>query len=72
MARPPNRQKTKSLEVSVPQSTYEYLGYLATHTMLGASENAVASYLLTRRLNKMLRARFHETQIPMANTSDEP
>ena len=41
---------------------HDYLGILARETMLGASENDVAEYLLTQRLEQMRREIDHEVQ----------
>jgi len=56
--------KTKLMRVRVSPRLFEYLGYLARHTLLGASENDVAEHVLTRRLEEMLFAGYHETRIP--------
>jgi len=64
MARPANKQETKSLEIAVPQALHDYLGFLAANTVLGASESAVASYVLTKQLEEMLRTGFHTISVP--------
>lgn len=64
MARPANRQETRTFEVTVPIALYEYLSYLATHTTLGASENAVAVYLIGRAVEEMIRSDFHSRMAP--------
>jgi hypothetical protein len=58
------KEKTKPIRMTVSVRLYEYLGYLARHTMLGAKENDVATYLLTQRLEAMLADKYHETQTP--------
>ena len=55
---------TKSIRIVVSAKLHAYLGYLSRHTMLGASENDVAAYILTRRLEEMLAANYHKTEIP--------
>lgn len=62
--RPPNKGETKSFTVTVSQRLYDYLGYLARHTVLGTSESDVAGYLLTQQVTQMLRERFHDIEIP--------
>ena len=64
MARPANKQETKTLEIAVPIRLYEYLGFLAANSVLGASENAIASYLLTKQLEDFLTSKFHENNTP--------
>jgi hypothetical protein len=56
MGRPPKRQDTETFEVTVPVSIYEILGLLATHTTYGATENAVAAYILGKEIERMQRA----------------
>jgi hypothetical protein len=56
------KDKTKPIRMVVSARLYDYLGYLARNTMLGAKENDVAAYLLTQRLEAMLAARYHETE----------
>jgi hypothetical protein len=53
---------TKNLRFRVPAKLFEYLGILKRDTMLGASENDIAEYLLTQRLEQMRRENYHETQ----------
>jgi hypothetical protein len=48
---------------------YEYLGYLSRRTILGGDENDVATYVLTKQLESMIAARYHETELPP--TEDE-
>lgn len=45
--------KTVPMRLSVSPNLFEYLGYLSRNTLLGASENDVAEYLLTQRLEAM-------------------
>lgn len=71
MARPTNKQPTQSLEISVPQALYDYLGFLAANTAYGASENAVALYILTRQIEEMLRADVHGIAIPRISDSTD-
>ena len=55
-------KKTDDLRIRVSAKLYAYLGILAEKTMLGTSENDVAEYLLTQRLEQMRRENYHETQ----------
>ncbi len=56
MARKPLEEKTELLRMRVSVRLHAYLGHLARHTILGASENDVATYLLTRRLEEMIES----------------
>jgi hypothetical protein len=61
-------KKTHDLRIRVSAKLHDYLGILAETTMLGTSENDVAEYLLTQRLEQMRRENYHETQnIPAKN-----
>lgn len=64
MSDPSEDQRTELLRFRVSRRLYEYLGYLARHTLLGASENDVAEHVLTRRLEEMLFADYHEKRVP--------
>jgi len=69
MARPQHKQETKPFEISVPITLYEFLGYLAAHSHFGASEGAVAVYLLTKQIDEMIRTGAHNLQLPRAPSS---
>jgi hypothetical protein len=71
MARPNNKQETKPLEIALPKAVHDYLGYLAANSVLGASANAVAAYILTSRLEEMLRDREHERPPPRIPDDDD-
>ncbi len=59
-------KKTHDLRIRVSAKLHDYLGILAETTMLGTSENDVAEYLLTQRLEQMRREEYHVTQsIPL-------
>jgi hypothetical protein len=64
MADDQDDEKTRLIRVRVSPRLYGYLGYLARHTLLGASENDVAEHVLTRRLEEMLFSGYHEKRIP--------
>ncbi len=52
------------LPMSVSQVVYGYLTYLARHTTLGQKETDVARFLLTERINEMVRTKEHEKLKP--------
>ena len=56
MPRPIKRQGTETIEITVPASLHTALAYLASHTPLGMTENAVAVYLLTKEVERMQKA----------------
>jgi hypothetical protein len=60
MAGAPKKAETKKLRLAVPANLYAYLGILVRNTILGASENDVAGYLLTERLKGLLEEKYHE------------
>lgn len=56
MGRPPKRQETETIEVTVPATLHGALVHLAMHTTFGATENAVAAYILAKEVERMQRA----------------
>jgi hypothetical protein len=56
MARPTKRQETETFEITVPLSLHGALIHLATHTTFGATENAVAVYILSKEIERMQKA----------------
>ncbi len=64
MASPPKKPKTVLIRMRVSPNLHAYLGILARDTMLGASENDVAEYLLTQRLEQMQSENYHSRKIP--------
>jgi hypothetical protein len=48
----------------VSPNLHAYLGILSRDTMLGASENDVAEYVLTQRLEEMQAQNYHTRKIP--------
>jgi hypothetical protein len=56
--------KTVAMRLSVSPNLFEYLGYLSRNTLLGASENDVAEYLLTQRLEAMQSEKYIEAHGP--------
>jgi len=66
MARPENRSDARSLSLSLPTETFNYLVLLATLGKLGRTENEVATHILVRGAYAMLERGFHEEKIPPA------
>jgi hypothetical protein len=64
MASQPKKPKTVLIRMRVSPNLYAYLGILARNTILGASENDVAEYVLTQRLEQMEAEKYHERKIP--------
>ena len=62
--RPPKKGEPVSFQVTVPKPLYDYLGYLAQHSILGLSENEVASYILQKNVEEMLKTGFHKIDVP--------
>ena len=53
MAGAPKKQQTVLVRMSVSEKLHRYLGHLARTTTMGASENDVALFLLTRELETL-------------------
>ena len=66
MARPENRSEARSLGLTLPTETFNYLVLLATMGKLGRTENEVATHILVREAYAMLERGFHEHRIPPA------
>lgn len=62
MAGAPKKEKTKLIRMNVSSTLFAYLTMLKQETMLGASENDVAKYILTQRLEQMRNENYHEQQ----------
>jgi hypothetical protein len=56
----PKKTGVKPLRMSISGPLYDYLGWLTRNTLLGKSENDVATYLLTQRLEQMRQGNYHE------------
>ena len=56
MARPPKRQDTETFEITVPLALHGALVDLATRTVYGATENAVAAFILAKEIERMQKA----------------
>ncbi len=52
---------TKLVRMRVSPRLYAYLGVLKRLTILGAHENDVAEFLLTQRLERMIKDKYQET-----------
>jgi hypothetical protein len=68
MARPENRSDARSLSLTLPTETFDYLVMLATLGKLGRTENEVATHILVREAYTMLEGGFHERRIPHGET----
>ena len=66
MARPENRSEARSLSLTLPTETFNYLVLLATMGKLGRTENEVTTHILVREAYAMLERGFHEQKIPPA------
>jgi hypothetical protein len=64
MAKGPGKQEARPLPLTIPLAQYEYLTHLAKHSVLGVRETEVASYILTREIQRMILAREHEAPFP--------
>ena len=64
---PVKKGDPKSFQVTVPKPLYDYLGYLAQRSVLGVSENEIASYILRKHIEEMLKSGFHKIDIPKAD-----
>lgn len=60
MAGAPKKPKTVPIRMRVSANLYAYLGVLARETILGTSENDVATFVLTERLKEMIDEKYHE------------
>lgn len=63
MAGAPKKPPTKTLRMRVSGRLYDYLSHLSRSTLLGASENDVAAYILTRELEKMRQSNYQEREL---------
>jgi hypothetical protein len=66
MARPENRSEARSLSLTLPEETFNYLVLLASLGKLGRTENEVATHILVRETYAMIERGFHERKIPPA------
>ena len=66
MARPENRSEARSLSLTLPEETFNYLVLLATLGKLGRTENEVATHILVREVYLMQEHGFDQRRIPPA------
>ena len=64
MARPENRSEARSLNLTLPEETFNYLVLLATRGKLGRTENEVATHILVREAHAMYQYGYHDQRIP--------
>ncbi len=64
MPRGPNEGASHKLDVTISLKYYKYLRLLARDKGLGATANAVATYLLTQKIESMIREGYHKIDIP--------
>ena len=69
MARPENRSDARSLSLTLPLETFNYLVLLATLGKLGRTENEVATHILVREVYAMYEREFHTQRIPAVDDS---
>ena len=67
MARPENRSEARSLSLTLPEETFNYLVLLATLGKLGRTDNEVATHILVREVYAMYERGFHDVKIPVAD-----
>jgi hypothetical protein len=67
MARPENRSEARSVSLTLPEETFNYLVLLATLGKLGRTENEVATHILVREAYAMHQRGFHEQRVPAAD-----
>jgi len=66
MARPENRSDARSLSLTLPEETFNYLVLLATLGKLGRTENEVATHILVREAYLMYERGFEQRRVPAA------
>jgi hypothetical protein len=64
MARPSKRQETETFEITVPSALHLALVHLASHTTFGATENQVATYILSKEVERMQKAEEFGLKMP--------
>ena len=67
MARPENRSDGRSLSLTLPQFTFDFLAMLAASGTYGRTENEVAVYLLNKEADALYDRKIHERKIPVAD-----
>ena len=61
MAGAPPKEETVLVRMAVSKPLYAYLRLLRRKTSIGASENDIARFLLTQRIEQMIADKYHET-----------
>ncbi len=64
MPRAPNEGDSHNFDVTISLKYYNYLRLLARDKGLGGTANAVAAYLLTQKIENMIREGYHKIDIP--------
>lgn len=64
MARPVKKQETETFEITVPVALHVALVHLATHTTFGATENQVATYILSKEIERMQKVEEFGLKMP--------
>ena len=64
MSGAPKKQQTVLIRMSVSAKLHRYLAYLARTTTMGASENDVALFLLTRELEALRQTERYGFELP--------
>ena len=64
MARPRHRSETRSITVSLPIETHDFLVLLATRGKLGPSEQDIAAHILIREVDLMMAIDYHDKKFP--------
>jgi hypothetical protein len=62
--RPPKRQETEKIEITIPVSTFNALVHLASHTPYGFTENTAAAYIITKEIERMQKAGEYGLRMP--------
>jgi hypothetical protein len=62
--RPKNRSDARTITISLPAETLEYLILLASRGNLGPSEQDIATHILVREVDLMMAIDYHEKRLP--------
>lgn len=71
MAGAPVKEETVLVRMRVSKKLYAYLKFLRTRTTLGASENDIANYLLTQKVEQMIAEKYHHAHKPPDDDDDD-
>lgn len=64
MSGAPKKQQTVLIRMSVSAKLHRYLSHLSRTTTMGASENDVALFLLTRELEALRQSEAYALELP--------